>query len=78
MDNNFSITKDTKIGEILKQYPDLIKEAIKINPKAKMLNNPITKMMIGKITISDMCKQANMNPDMIVSQINQIIKKFKK
>lgn len=78
MDNNFTITKDTKIGEILKQYPDLLKEAAKVNKQAKMLNNPITKMMIGKITIADMCKQVNMNPDIVVSQINQAIKKMGK
>ena len=77
MDNNFTITKDTKFGDILKQYPNLLKEAAKMNPQAKMLDNPIMKMMIGKITIADICKQANMKPDLLVSQLNQAIKKIK-
>ena len=36
-------TKDTKLKEILKEYPWLLDEAIKMNPKFKVAKTPIGK-----------------------------------
>ena len=40
-----NITKDTKLKDILMEYPWIKDEIIKINDKFKMLNTPIGKVM---------------------------------
>lgn len=78
MEENIKITGETKFSEILKVCPQLIDEMVKINPQAKMLKNPIFKMMLGKITVRDMCSQAKIDENLLINNFNKIIQKFKK
>lgn len=43
------ITLDTKIYDLLKAYPQLEDELIKINPKFKKLKNPILRRTVARI-----------------------------
>ena len=42
------IRKETKLSDLLGQYPWLKEELSKVNDKFKMLNTPMGKIMIGK------------------------------
>ena len=42
------VDKNTKITDILKEYPWLKEELPKIDDRLKILNNPMAKVMIGK------------------------------
>jgi len=67
------ITKETKLSDLIAQYPWLKEELPNINPKFKMLNSPIGKLMMGKATIAEMSKRSGMDADIIISRINKLI-----
>jgi len=67
------ITKDTKLSDMLDQYPWLKEEMSKINNKFKMLNTPMGKMMMGKATISEMSKRSGMDADAIIGKLRELI-----
>ena len=67
------ITKDTRLADLIAQYPWLKEEMAKVNEKFKMLNSPIGKIMMGKATIAEMSKKSGMDADIIISRINELI-----
>ena len=68
------ITKETKLSDLLGQYPWLKEELFKVNEKFKMLNMPMGKIMMGKATIDEMSKRSGMNQDAIIGKICELIK----
>ena len=67
------INKDTKLTDLLTEYPWLKDKITKVNEKFKMLNTPVGKMMLGKATVAEMSKKSGMNADIIISRINELI-----
>jgi len=67
------ITKDTKLSDLIAQYPWLKEEMVKVNEKFKMLNSPVGKLMMGKATIAEMSKRSGMDAESIISRINELI-----
>ena len=60
------ITKETKLSDLVSQYPWLKEELSTVNDKFKMLNTPMGKVMMGKATISEMSKKSGMDADAII------------
>ena len=71
------ITKDTKLADLIAQYPWLKAEMPKVNEKFKMLNSPVGKLMMGKATIADMSKKSGMDAESIIQGISDLIAKHK-
>ena len=69
------ITKDTRLADLIAQYPWLKSEMAKVNEKFKMLNSPIGKMMMGKATIAEMSKKSGMEAEVIIGKIKELIVK---
>ena len=67
------ITKETKLSDLLGQYPWLKEELSKVNDKFKMLNTPMGKIMMGKATIAEMSKKSGMDADEIIGRITDLI-----
>ncbi len=67
------ITKDTKLADLLAEYPWLKGEMAKVNEKFKMLNSPVGKIMLGKATIAEMSKRSGMEMDVLIGRLNEII-----
>ena len=67
------ITKETKLSDLLGQYPWLKEELSKVNDKFKMLNTPMGKIMMGKATIAEMSKKSGMDADAIIGKICDLI-----
>ena len=65
-DDNMEITKDTKLADLIAQYPWLKAEMAKVNEKFKMLNTPVGKIMLGKATIAEMSKKSGMEVEAFV------------
>ena len=68
------ITKETKLSDLLGQYPWLKEELSKVNDKFRMLNTPMGKIMMGKATIAEMSKRSGMDADAIIEKISELIK----
>lgn len=75
--NNMEITKDTRLADLIAQYPWLKTEMAKVNEKFKMLNTPIGKIMLGKATIAEMSKKSGMEIDKLVSRLKTLIEEHK-
>lgn len=67
------ITRDTKLLDLINQYPWLKDELPKINEKFKMLNTPMGKIMMGKATIVEMSKKSGMDADTLIRKLHQLI-----
>ena len=67
------ITKETKLSDLVGQYPWLKEELSKVNDKFKMLNTPMGKIMMGKATIAEMSKKSGMDADAIIGKISKLI-----
>jgi hypothetical protein len=67
------ITKDTKLADLIVQYPWLKSEMAKVNEKFKMLNTPIGKIILGKATIAEMSKKSGMEAEVIIERIKGLI-----
>ena len=71
------ITKDTKLADLIAQYPWLKAEMAKVNEKFKMLNTHVGKIMLGKATIAEMSKKSGMEVEAIIERIMEIIENHK-
>ena len=71
------ITKDTRLADLIAQYPWLKAEMAKVNEKFKMLNTPVGKIMLGKATIAEMSKKSGMEAETIIERIMEIIENHK-
>ena len=68
------INKETKLSDIIAQYPWLKEEMARVNEKFKMLNSPISKIMMGKATIAEMSKRSGMEAESIIDKLEELIK----
>ena len=71
------INKETKLSDIIAQYPWLKEEMARVNEKFKMLNSPIGKIMMGKATIAEMSKKSGMEVEAIIGKIKELIENHK-
>ena len=71
------ITKETKLSDLIAQYPWLKEEMAKVNEKFKMLNSPIGKIMLGKATIAEMSKKSGMEAESIIAKIKEMVENRK-
>ena len=71
------LTKDTKLADLIAEYPWLKGEMAKVNEKFKLLNSPVGKIMLGKATIAEMSKKSGMEIDKLVSRLKTLIEEHK-
>lgn len=71
------IDKNTKIADILKEFPWLKDELPKIDDRLKILNNPMAKMMIGKKTVADVSEKSGLSVDEILTKLDKLVKEHK-
>ena len=69
-----NITKETKLKDILIEYPWLKEEMVKVNDKFKMLNIPVGKIMLAKADIEEMSKKSGMDTELIIKKITELIR----
>lgn len=66
-------TKDTLVKDILAKYPDLKAKLIAMDPKFKVLDNPVMAMMINKATLADVSEKAGMDVNSLIAQLKTLI-----
>lgn len=68
-----NIDRNTKLKDLMEAYPWLIEEAIKIEPKLKILNNPIGKAFLKKATVADLSEKSGLSVEEITDKIREFI-----
>ena len=64
---------NTKLTDILKEYPWLPDELEKLDGRFKIIETPVGKMMIRNMSIADMSKKINFPENDIINQLKQMI-----
>lgn len=64
---------DTKLTDILKEYPWLPDELEKLDGRSKIIKTPVGKMMIRNMSIADVSKKINFPENDIINQLKQMI-----
>lgn len=65
----------TKLTDILAQYPWLPEELIKLDSRFKIVNTPIGKMMIKKATIADLSEKAGIPTEELLKRLQDMVDK---
>lgn len=73
-----TIDKNTKVMDVLKEYPWLEDEVIKIDEKLAIIKTPFGKMMAKKYTLGDLCKMGNVDFDEAKKMLDEMIEKHEK
>ena len=70
-----NIDKDTKVMDVLKEYPWLEDEVVKIDEQLAVIKTPFGKMMAKKFTLGDICKMGNVDFDEAKKMLDELIAK---
>ena len=60
------IKNTTKVKDVLKEYPWLLEEAIKMDERLKIAKSPVGKMFINKATVESLCAKAKIDPQEVI------------
>ena len=74
-ESEIEVTPDTKLTELLAICPQLKEELPKMNPKFKMLNSPLGRVMIPKATVKIMSERSEMDLNVLIESIKKVIEK---
>lgn len=72
---NFDI--NTKLGDLLKKFPWLPEELIKIDSRFSIVNSPVGKMLIKNATVADLCSKAGIKPEDALGKLEELISAHK-
>lgn len=67
------INGNTKISDILKEYPWLTDKLIELNPQFKMLKSPMAKMLLRTTTVDDASKKVKKSVSELLGMLQKII-----
>ena len=71
------IKNSTKVKDVLKEYPWLLEEAIKMDERLKIAKSPVGKMFINKATVESLCAKAKIDPQEVIEKIQELISTYK-
>ena len=72
------VTKDTKLMDILNEYPWLSEELLKVDPRFKLLDSALGRIFLKKATVEDLSKKAGESPEFLISELNKILEEHEK
>lgn len=66
------ITPQTKVGELLREFPDLEETLIGLSPKFELLRNPLLRKTVGKVaTLQQVSVVGNIPLEKIISTLRE-------
>ena len=71
------ITPQTKITDILKEFPGLLDQLIALEPKFSLLKTPFGRMAIRNATMQDAADRYHVQMDKLMAMLNEQLEKLK-
>ena len=65
--------EDTKLKDILAEYPWLSEELIKQEPKFKLLDSPLGRIFLKKATIGDLSEKSGYSTEYLIGELEKVI-----
>ena len=70
------ITKDTKLKDIQAEYPTILEELKKEEPKVEFFETFAGKMLLKKATLADVSKMAGVPVELLIQGLEETIEKI--
>ena len=70
------ITKDTKLKDIQAEYPTILEELKKEEPKDEIFETFAGRMMLKKATLADVSKMAGVPVELLIQGLEETIEKI--
>ena len=67
-------TAQTKVNDILQEFPWLSDELPKVDSRFEIINNPLARVFLGSATLQTVADKAEMNVSEIIRLLEQLIK----
>lgn len=67
------INGNTKLTDILAQYPWLPDELVKLDSRFKIIKTPIGKMMLKNATVADAVEKTGLSQDVLLAELQKLI-----
>ncbi len=68
------IKENTKIIDIINEYPWVVDELVKIDERLSILSTTMGKMLARKYTLQDVCKMGNVSMDYVLEEFDKLLK----
>ncbi|MBQ6369174.1 MAG: hypothetical protein IJJ17_03745 [Parasporobacterium sp.] len=68
------ITEATKLSALMREYPWLVDEAVKMDSRFKVLKSPVGKLFLKNATIGELSEKAGLSAGEIIGQIQNWIR----
>lgn len=68
-----SVTKNTRLADLLNRYPRLKEELPNINSAFNKLKSPLARVMISKANVEMMAERGNMDLEELIDKLNKFI-----
>lgn len=78
IEDKISLTAETKLADLIKHYPRLKNDMVKINSQFKMLQTPIAKVILPKATLKMIAERSNMSLNTLILKLQEQIKLYEK
>ena len=63
---------NSKLKDILAEYPQIKERLTEISPKFKMLSTPMGKVMLGKATVADMSEKSGVDIEVLIRKLSEM------
>lgn len=70
---NAPLSAETRLKDLLKTYPWLKTELVKLRPEFKMLNSPLGKLIVARATLKDVSERSGMSVDELLQSLQKLI-----
>ncbi len=66
-------TEETRLKDILAEYPWLPDKLIELDERFRIINNPIGRMLIRSASLGDACKRAGYPVPQVIGELKKLI-----
>ena len=67
------INASTKVGELLKNFPDIKEKLLAMDERFKVLDNPLMMGIVGKMDLKGISEKINLPLDDVIAELRKMV-----
>ncbi|MBQ1317146.1 MAG: DUF1858 domain-containing protein [Lachnospiraceae bacterium] len=67
------INASTKVGELLKNFPDIKEKLLAMDERFKILDNPLMMGIVGKMDLKGISEKINLPLDDVIAELRKMV-----
>ena len=68
---------ETKLKDLLAEYPWLIDDAVKLDARFRALRSPLAKALIGRADVAEAGRRVGVDTETVITKIEELIRDHK-